>query len=279
MNTKVLIVMIEAILKYNFLQNAIYSALMASVVCGIIGTIIIEKNLVMMSGGIAHTSFGGVGLGYYLNIEPIFGALFFALFSSVAIVTIRKKTEVDSDTLIGIMWAMGMSLGILFISFMQGYPPDMSSYLFGDILTVTDMDINIMLILVAFVIFAITALFNQWKAYLFDEEFSYVRGLNTDFYEYFLFILIALTVIVLIRVTGIILIIALLTAPPAMAKLFTYNLKKIIFLAIIFGMIFSISGLWLSYLFNIPSGATIILLIGTAYFLLAFLTERLNFGK
>ena len=271
--------MIEAILKYNFLQNAVYSALMASVVCGIIGTIIIEKNLVMMSGGIAHTSFGGVGLGYYLNIEPIFGALFFALFSSIAIVTIRKKTEVDSDTLIGIMWAMGMSLGILFISFMQGYPPDMSSYLFGDILTVTNMDINIMLILVAFVVFSITALFNQWKAYLFDEEFSYVRGLNTNFYEYFLFILIALTVIVLIRVTGIILIIALLTAPPAMAKLFTYNLKKIIFLAIIFGMIFSISGLWLSYLFNIPSGATIILLIGTAYFLLTFITKRLNFGS
>ena len=93
MNMKVLIVMIEAILKYNFLQNAVYSALMASVVCGIIGTIIIEKNLVMMSGGIAHTSFGGVGLGYYLNIEPIFGALFFALFSSVAIVTIRKKLK------------------------------------------------------------------------------------------------------------------------------------------------------------------------------------------
>lgn len=271
--------MIEAILKYNFLQNAVYSALMASVVCGIIGTIIIEKNLVMMSGGIAHTSFGGVGLGYYLNIEPIFGALFFALFSSIVIVTIRKKTEVDSDTLIGIMWAMGMSLGILFISFMEGYPPDMSSYLFGDILTVTNMDINIMLILVAFVIFAITALFNQWKAYLFDEEFSYVRGLNTDFYEYFLFILIALTVIVLIRVTGIILIIALLTAPPAMARLFTYDFKKIIFLAIIFGIIFSMSGLWFSYLFNIPSGATIILLIGSAYFLLAFLTERLNYGS
>ncbi|MBS3811168.1 MAG: metal ABC transporter permease [Halanaerobiales bacterium] len=268
--------MIEAILEYNFLQNALYSALMASVVCGIIGTIIIEKNLVMMSGGIAHTSFGGVGLGYYLNIEPIFGALFFALFSSIIIVTIRRKTEVHSDTLIGIMWAMGMAVGILFISFMQGYPPDMSSYLFGDILTVTNMDINIMLILVVIVVFAITSLFNQWKSYLFDEEFSYVRGLNTNFYEYFLFILIALTVIVLIRVTGIILIIALLTAPPAIARLFTYDFKKTIFLAIIFGAFFSLSGLWLSYLFNIPSGSTIILLIGITYFILAFLTGKIK---
>lgn len=271
--------MIEAILKYNFLQNAVYSALMASVVCGIIGTIIIEKNLVMMSGGIAHTSFGGVGLGYYLNIEPIIGALFFALASSLIIVRIRKRTEVHSDTLIGIMWAMGMSLGIMFISFMQGYPPDMSSYLFGDILTVTDMDINIMLILVIFVVVAITSLFNQWKAYLFDEEFTYVRGLNTDFYEYFLFILIALTVIVLIRVTGIILIIALLTAPPAMARLFTYDFKKIIYLAIVFGIIFTLAGLWLSYVINIPSGATIILLIGITYFIMAFLKERLDFSS
>src|SRR6056297_1012039 len=270
------IIMIEAILKYNFLQNAVYSALMASVVCGIIGTIIVEKKLVMMSGGIAHTSFGGVGLGYYLNIEPIFGAMFFALLSSVAIVTIRRKTEVDSDTLIGIMWAMGMSLGILFISFMKGYPPDMSSYLFGDILTVTNLDIKVMLVLVIFVVIAITALFNQWKAYLFDEEFSYVRGLNTNFYEYFLFILIALTVIVLIRVTGIILIIALLTAPPAMARLFTYNFKKIIILAIIFGIIFSILGLWLSYLFNIPSGASIILLIGSTYFLVATIVQKVK---
>lgn len=268
--------MIEALLKYNFLQNAVYSALMASVVCGIIGTIIVEKKLVMMSGGIAHTSFGGVGLGYYLNIEPIFGAMFFALLSSVAIVTIRRKTEVDSDTLIGIMWAMGMSLGILFISFMKGYPPDMSSYLFGDILTVTNLDIKVMLVLVVFVVIAITALFNQWKAYLFDEEFSYVRGLNTNFYEYFLFILIALTVIVLIRVTGIILIIALLTAPPAMARLFTYNFKKIIILAIVFGMIFSILGLWLSYLFNIPSGGTIILLIGSTYFLMASIVQKIK---
>jgi zinc transport system permease protein len=273
---KVVVIMIEALLKYNFLQNAVYSALMASVVCGIIGTIIVEKKLVMMSGGIAHTSFGGVGLGYYLNIEPIFGAMFFALLSSVAIVTIRRKTEVDSDTLIGIMWAMGMSLGILFISFMKGYPPDMSSYLFGDILTVTNLDIKVMLVLVIFVVIAITALFNQWKAYLFDEEFSYVRGLNTNFYEYFLFILIALTVIVLIRVTGIILIIALLTAPPAMARLFTYNFKKIIILAIIFGMIFSILGLWLSYLFNIPSGASIILLIGSTYFLMATIVQKVK---
>ncbi len=273
---KVVVKMIEAVLKYNFLQNAVYSALMASVVCGIIGTIIVEKKLVMMSGGIAHTSFGGVGLGYYLNIEPIFGAMLFALLSSVAIVTIRRKTEVDSDTLIGIMWAMGMSLGILFISFMKGYPPDMSSYLFGDILTVTNLDIKVMLVLVVFVVLAVTALFNQWKAYLFDEEFSYVRGLNTNFYEYFLFILIALTVIVLIRVTGIVLIIALLTAPPAMARLFTYNFKNIIYLAIIFGIIFSISGLWLSYLFNIPSGASIILLIGTAYFLMASITQKIN---
>lgn len=268
--------MIKAVLEYSFLQNAVYSALLASIVCGIMGTIIIEKKLVMMSGGIAHTSFGGVGLGYYLNIEPIFGALLFSVVSSVIIVSIRRKTEVQSDVLVGIMWAMGMSIGILFISFMPGYPPDISSYLFGDILTVTRIDIYLMLILVIVVVLSITSLFNQWKIYLFDQEFSYIKGLNTTFYEYFLFILIALTTIVLIRVTGIILVIALLTAPPAIAKLFSYNFKKIMILSIIFGIIFSLMGLWLSYLFNIPSGATIILLIGSVYFLLTFVKKRLN---
>lgn len=269
--------MIEAVMEYTFLQNAVYSAILASIVCGIIGTIVIEKRLVMMSGGIAHTSFGGIGMGYYMGIEPIFGALIFAVISSIAIAGIKNKSNTNADSLIGLFWAMGMALGILFIAFTPGYPPDISSYLFGDILTVTKTDLNLMLILDSLVIFLITAFYNNWKAYMFDREFSHVIGLNTKIMDYTLFVLIGLTIVVLIRVVGIILVIALLTAPPAIARFFTYNLKKIILLAVVLGMTFSLMGLWISYYFNIASGASIILLAGVCYMLVVFL--RSNFLK
>ncbi len=266
--------MIETVIRYTFIQNAIYAAVLASIVCGIIGTIVIEKKLVMMSGGIAHTSFGGIGMGYFLNIEPIFGALIFSILSSITVATIRRRTDTNSDTLIGIFWAMGMAIGILFIAFTPGYPPDISSYLFGDILTVSKLDLKLMIILDSLVVFIVVSLFNNWKAFLFDEEFSFVIGIRTDILEYLLFILIALTIVVLIRVVGVILVIALLTAPPAIARLFTYNLKKMILTAILLGMIFSLLGLWISYFFNIASGATIILLAGATYTFTVFIHSR-----
>ncbi|MTI61520.1 MAG: metal ABC transporter permease [Firmicutes bacterium] len=266
--------MIKAFMEYTFLQNAVFSALLASIICGIIGTIIIEKKLVMMSGGIAHTSFGGIGLGYFLKIEPIIGALFFSILAAIGITTIRRKIKVNSDTLMGIFWSVGMALGILFIAFTPGYPPDISSYLFGNILTVTSFDIKIILIFTIVLVFTISALFNYWKAYLFDSEFSSVIGIKTKFLEYLLFILIALAIVALIRVVGIILVIALLTAPPAIAKLFSCDFKKMIFYAIFFSMFFSLAGLWISYQFNISSGASIVLLAGFSYFIAVLISKR-----
>lgn len=266
--------MIKIFMEYTFLQNAVFSAVLASIICGIVGTIIIEKKLVMMSGGIAHTSFGGIGLGYFLKIEPIIGALFFSILAAVGITTIRRKTTINSDTLMGIFWAMGMALGILFIGFTPGYPPDISSYLFGDILTVTSFDIKVIFIFTVVLVFTISALFDYWKAYLFDSEFSSVIGIKTKFLEYLLFILIALAIVTLIRVVGIILVIALLTAPPAIAKLFSYNFKKMIFYAILLSIFFSLVGLWLSYQFNISSGATIVLLAGFTYFVAVVISKN-----
>lgn len=257
--------MIEALFKYTFLQNALYAALLSSVVCGIMGTIIIEKKLVMMSGGIAHTSFGGIGLGYFLGIEPMIGALIFSGISSIAVATIKRRTNTNTDTFIGMLWAMGMALGIIFIALTPGYPPEMSSYLFGDILTVSRADINMMVFLVGIVTFSVIVFFNYWKSYLFDDEFAHVVGVKTAFLEYFLFLLIGMTVVVLIKVVGLILVIALLTTPPAIAKLFTYNLKNMMITATLLGILFCFFGLWISYEFNISSGATIILLSGLTY--------------
>lgn len=265
--------MIDAIFQYKFLQNALLGALLSSIVCGIIGSIIIEKKLVMMSGGIAHASFGGIGLGYFLNIEPIIGGLFFAVISSLGISFINRRSHTNTDALIGMFWSAGMALGIVFVSLMPGYPPDMTSYLFGNILTISRIHIYMMVVLDIIIVLSIALFFNYWKAYLFDDEFVSVLGINATKFEYFLFILIALTVIVLIRVVGIILVIALLTIPPSIAKQFSYDLKHIMILSIIFGIIFSVIGLVFSYYFNISSGASIILVSTATYFIISMLKK------
>ncbi|SHK39573.1 metal ABC transporter permease [Tepidibacter formicigenes] len=271
--------MIEALFSYTFIKNAFMAAILASIVCGMIGTIIVEKRLVSMSGGIAHTSFGGIGLGYLLGIEPIIGGLIFSIIASLSISKIKRKTNTNSDTLIGMFWSVGMALGILFISLTPGYPPDMTSYLFGDILTVSTLYIKMMLILSIIIIISITSLFNYWRAYLFDEEFAKVLGVNILVLEYFLYILIALSIVILIKVVGIILVLALLTIPPATAKLFTYNLKDIMILSSLFGIIFSLSGLYISYQCNIPSGSTIILLSVIGYFISTIIRKIINKNK
>ncbi|HHW48830.1 MAG TPA: metal ABC transporter permease [Clostridiaceae bacterium] len=268
--------MFEALLKYSFLQNALIGSILASIACGIIGTLIVEKKLVMMSGGIAHTSFGGVGMGYFLNIEPIIGALIFAVTAAAGISVINKKSRTNTDVLVGMFWSVGMAMGILFISFTPGYPPDMASYLFGDILTVSHLDLIIMLILDIAVMIVITALYDHFKAYLFDEEFASVVKIRTAILEYLLYIMIAFTIVVLIRVVGIVLVIALLTVPPAIAKFITYDLKKIILSSVILGMLFCIAGLWISYELHIASGASIILVAGLTYVVLSAVKGKLE---
>lgn len=263
--------MIRAFIEYAFMRNAVFTIILASFVCGIIGTIIVEKKLVMMSGGIAHTAFGGIGMGYFLGIEPIIGALAFAVLSSLAVAKINRSVNTNSDTLIAMFWSLGMALGILFIAFTPGYPPDMTSYLFGDILKVSNTDIVVIIGLDIIVLSIMTLLFNYFKAYLFDDEFISVLGVNTSFLEYLMYILIAFTVVVLIRVAGIILIIALLTVPPAIAKQFTYDLKKIMIISSFLGVLFGFIGLILSYYFNIASGASIIIVGVGSYMIISYI--------
>ncbi|WP_027398683.1 metal ABC transporter permease [Anaerovorax odorimutans] len=259
--------MIDAIFKYQFLQNALVAGFLASIVCGIIGVIIVEKKLVMMSGGIAHTSYGGVGLGYLMGFEPILGAFIFSVGAALGIGFIKRKGGARPDVVIGLFWSLGMALGILFISLMKGYPPDLTSYLFGNILSVTRSDIYLMLGLTIVVVFIIIILFNAWKAYLFDEEFASIIGIRTAFLEYLLLILVAMTVVVLIRVVGIILVLSLLTAPAATAEKFSLKLKKRMIYAIFLGILFCFVGLWISYITNIASGAAIVILSVLCYLL------------
>lgn len=264
--------MIDAFFKYTFMQNAVIGGIFASVLCAIIGTIIIEKKMVMLSGGIAHTSFGGIGLGYFLNIEPILGAYLVSALSAVGLTIFHKNSDSkNNDALIGIFWAVGMSLGVLLIAITPGYPPDMTSYLFGDILTISSFNLNLIIINTVLVFAGVAVFFNYWKSYLFDEEFLSILGMNTRAFDYILFIMVSLSIVSLIKVVGIILVIALLTIPSSSAKLFTKTLSKMMVLSGFFGVIYTLIGLYISYTLNIPSGASIIVFGALVFMVLRIL--------
>jgi len=266
--------MLEA-LQYEFMRNALMAGLLAAVACGIVGVYVVVKKIVFISGGIAHASFGGIGLGYFLGINPIIGALFFSLASGLAIGGITRKSRLPEDTAIGILWAVGMALGVIFIALTPGYAPDLMSYLFGNILTVPFSDILLMLALDAVIIGIVVALYKEYLILSFDEEYGTAIGMPVEKLYLLLLAMIALTVVVLIRVVGMILVIALLTFPAAMARQFTHNLKTMMLLSVLFGFLFTFGGLWLSYVLKLPSGATIILLGGTVL-AMSFSVSRLR---
>jgi zinc transport system permease protein len=247
------------------MQNALISALLASIVTGIIGTIAIEKKLVSMSGGIAHASFGGIGLGYLLGFEPIWGGLFFAMSSSILISKLSENTKIKADTLTGILWSFGMALGILFISLAPGYMPDMTSYLFGDILSVSKASIISMVVITAIILLVFIAFYNYIILYLYDEEYAKIRGINVEVLRWVIYIMIPIGIIVLIRVVGIILTIALMTIPISISKLFYKSFAKVVISSIIISALFCIIGLAVSYYANIPSGVCIIVISTIVY--------------
>jgi zinc transport system permease protein len=261
--------------QYEFMRNALYAGLLASLACGIIGTYVVVKRIASISGGIAHTSFGGIGLGYYLGISPVLGAVFFTLASALGMGMVTRRTRIPEDTVIGVLWALGMALGIIFIALTPGYAPDLFSYLFGNILTVPFSDLMLMIALDAVILILVLALYREFLYISFDEESSTVMGIPTELIYLLLLCLIALTVVVLIRVVGVILVIALLTIPATTARQFTHSLRNMMALAVLVGAICTVLGLWFSYLFDLPSGATIVA-VGVTLLLISLGVTRLR---
>jgi zinc transport system permease protein len=266
--------MVFDILHYEFMRNALIAAVLVSFACGIVGTFIVIKKIVFISGGITHAAFGGIGLGYLLGVNPILTAIPFSLLSAVGIGIMSKKSKVSEDAAIGILWAVGMALGVLFIGLTPGYAPNLFTYLFGSILTVPLSDIIIMAILDLIIVVTVSLFYKEFHSLSFDEEFTEIRGVPTRALSLFLLGLVALSIIVLIRAVGIILVLALLTIPTTIAKQFTHRLKWIILFSIIIAIVLTIVGLWLSYELRIASGATIVLTLGVA-FLFSFLVKRI----
>lgn len=256
--------MLEA-LQLEFMRNALLAGVLAAIACGVVGVYVVVKKIVFISGGIAHASFGGIGIGYFLGINPVLGALLFAIASALTMGTVTRKTKLPEDTVIGVLWAVGMAIGIIFVKLTPGYAPDLFSYLFGDILFVPVSDLILMLVLDIVIISVVLLLNKEFLILSFDEEFGTVVGVPTNAIYLILLCLIALTVVVLMRAVGIILVIALLTIPAAMARQFTHSLSKMMLLSVLFGIVFAVLGLWLSYELNIASGATIVL-VGVVLF-------------
>ena len=243
---------------YDFFLKAFLAAVFASISCGIIGGYIVSRRIVFISGGITHASFGGIGLAFFLGFNPLLGAVLFAVLSALGIQFFTKVAEIREDSSIAIWWSLGMALGIIFVFLTPGYTPNLMSYLFGNILTVTTSELWWMFLLNIVVIAFFILFFKKILYIAFDEEFARAVGLPVILFNYLTITLIALTVVLNIRVVGIILILSLLTIPQATANLFTKDFRKLLILSSVFAFIGTISGLFISYFLNIPSGAAII---------------------
>lgn len=249
---------LTSIFHFGFFQNAFWAALMASITCGLVGTYIVSRRIVFISGGITHASFGGIGLGYFLGINPILGALVFGVLSALGIEFFTRKADVREDSAIAMLWAFGMALGIIFVYLTPGYAPNLMSYLFGNILTVSHANLLFMGLIALVVIGFFITFFRMILFVSFDEEFALTNNAPVRLFNMVLISLVALTIVMNIRVVGIILVMSLLTIPQAIANIFTRNFGSMMILSVIFAFIGSMAGLFFSYSFNIPSGASII---------------------
>lgn len=258
--------MIE-ILQFEFMRNALLAGLLASIICGVIGTFVVVNRIVFISGGIAHAAYGGIGLAFYFGFSFLIGVLGFSLFIALimAFISIRAKHRVD--TFIGVIWAVGMALGVILLDLTPGYHVDLMSYLFGSILTVPSSDLWLMTILVGLIIAIVGFFYQDFVSLSYDDEFARIRGVPVKLLYFLLIAMIALTVVMVIRVVGLILIIALLTIPPYISEKIAGSLFQMMIFSVCLNILFIFLGLGLSYSFNLTSGATIIMVAAAGFFL------------
>ena len=256
------------ILEYSFFQNALLGSLLASVLCGFIGTYIVTRRLVFISGGITHASFGGIGLGVFLGINPILSAMVFSVLSAFGVQWMSRRGDVREDSAIAVFWTFGMSLGIICCFLSPGFMPDLPSFLFGSILTISQADLWLLAALLVVVSIVFALLYRTILSVAFDADFARSQRLPVAFIEYLMMALIALTIVSTLRMVGIVLSISLLTIPQMSANVLTHNFKHMIAWSIALGWVDCLMGLGLSYALNVPSGASIIFVSILVYLVL-----------
>lgn len=260
--------MFESVLQffqYSFIQNALLAAVLLSVITGFIGSYIVVRRLVFLSGGITHASFGGIGIAWYYGLNPILGAAVFSVLSALWLEFLSQGRTLREDSAIGMLWSLGMAIGILFVFLTPGYSPNLMSFLFGSILTISKNDILLLLILSGLTLLFFVTFYYPILFVAFDSDFAKTQNIPVKFIGYSLAILIALSIVFAIRAVGIILIISLLTIPANIANVLTHRFKKIIFLSAFISLISIMAGIVISFRLNVPSGATIIITMMAFY--------------
>lgn len=263
--------MIEAVkqfFQYAFIQNAIISAFLLSVITGFIGSYIVVRRLVFLSGGITHASFGGIGIAWYFGLNPILGASVFSVFSALGLEYLSQGRTLREDSAIGMLWSFGIAIGILFVFLTPGYAPNLMSFLFGSILTISQTDILLLLILATLTLVFFVAFYYPILFVAFDSDFAKTQNVPVKFISYSLAVLIALSIVFAIRAVGIILIISLLTIPANIANIVTHRFRRIIVLSALISLFSIVAGIAISFRLNVPSGATIIITM-MAFYLIA----------
>jgi zinc transport system permease protein len=257
--------MFEA-LQLEFIRNALAAGILVSLVCGVIGTLVVVNRIVFLAGGIAHAAYGGIGLAFFMGWPYVVGTLGVSVVSAGIMAAVTLKARHRVDAMVGVIWAVGMALGVILLDLTPGYNADLMSYLFGSILAVPASDLWQMGAIGVGVVITVTFYYNDFLAMSYDDEFARLRRVPVTFLYCLLLVMIALTVVMIIRVVGLILVIALLTIPPFIAEKVTGSLRAMMVVASLLSCIFTVSGLWLSYLFNLTSGATIILVAAVGFF-------------
>lgn len=255
------------ILSFEFIQNALISGILVSIASGIIGSLVVVNRMVFLSGGIAHTAYGGIGLAVYFGLPIFFGATVFAVMAALLISFITIKQKHRLDTFVGLMWAIGMAIGIILIDLTPGYNTDLLSYLFGSILAVSKDDIYYMSILVVSIILIMKIWYRDILAVSYDSQYASLRGINVQLFYTLILVLSALTVVIAIKVVGLILVIALLTIPVYIAEKLSTSLGGMMIVSSLLSSLFTIFGLFISYQYNLTSGASIIIVSAVSLFL------------
>jgi len=276
--------MIADALSYPFFQRALVAGLLAAMACGIVGSFVVVRNIASVSGGLAHAAFGGVGLGYLAGFDPILGALAFGLASALGVGAAELRLRQGIDTLVAMVWAVGMAVGIILISLAPGPAPDLLGYLFGNILFVPAQFLWFVAALDVLIVVVVLLLFRRLEAVAFDEEFAWVIGMPVAALSLLMLALVGVTVVILIRVVGVILVIALLTMPAATARHWTDSLAPMMALATAIGAVSIVAGLFLTWGINsvtgvdVPTGPAIILLAALVYGLSVVVHRLGSFG-
>lgn len=245
--------------QYEFVQNALIAGFLAAFICGVVGSLVVVNRMIFLAGGVAHASYGGIGMALFWNLPFMLSVLGFTVLAAVIMALFMLKARNRADTFIGALWAIGMSFGIILLDFTPGYNADLMSYLFGSILTVSHTDLIYMLVVLVISIGFTAFFYNDILAVSYDGEFSGLRGIPVTFLYVAMVVIMALSIVVIIRVVGLIMVIALLSMPPFIAERYSSSLKSMMARSCLLSLACVMLGLGLAYRFDITSGAAIIM--------------------